>query len=107
MHNIQVFFSPLLNQSAKIFVWLGVSRLLNVIAVRGYGEAEFWLSGGKAILIFMLFFFTFVTMCGGNPQGDAYGFRYWSDPGSFAEYHTTGSLGRFEGFRMYTQKLDR
>lgn len=72
--------------------------LLNVIAVRGYGEAEFWLSGGKAILIFMLFFFTFVTMCGGNPQGDAYGFRYWSDPGSFAEYHTTGSLGRFEGF---------
>lgn len=68
------------------------------MAVRAYGEAEFWLSGGKVILLFMLFFFAFVTMVGGNPQGDAYGFRYWNNPGSFAEYLSTGSLGRFEGF---------
>ncbi|KAF3765320.1 hypothetical protein M406DRAFT_350943 [Cryphonectria parasitica EP155] len=72
--------------------------LLNGLAVRAYGEAEFWLSGGKVILIFMLFSFTLVTMCGGNPQHDAYGFRYWSNPGAFAEHHSTGSLGRFEGF---------
>lgn len=37
-------------------------------------------------------------MVGGNPKHDAYGFRYWKNPGSFAEYVTTGSLGRFEGF---------
>lgn len=42
--------------------------------------------------------FTFFTMVGVNPQGDAYGFRYWKNPGAFAEHHTTGSLGRFEGF---------
>ncbi|KAK6073958.1 General amino acid permease AGP2-like protein 2 [Seiridium cupressi] len=72
--------------------------LLNVLAVKAYGEAEFWLSGGKVFLIFILFFFTLFTMCGANPQHDSYGFRYWSDPGPFAEYHTTGSLGRFEGF---------
>ncbi|KAE8356044.1 amino acid transporter [Aspergillus coremiiformis] len=71
---------------------------LNILAVRFYGEAEFWLSGGKLILIFILFAFTFVTMVGGNPQGDAYGFRYWNNPGAFAEFHTTGSLGQFEGF---------
>lgn len=71
---------------------------MNVLAVRAYGEAEFWLSGGKVILIFMLFSFTLVTMCGGNPHHDAYGFRYWSNPGSFREHHSTGSLGRFEGF---------
>lgn len=74
------------------------SSLLNVLAVKAYGEAEFWLSGGKVILIFMLFGFTLVTMCGGNPKNDAYGFRYWENPGSFAEWHTTGNLGRFEGF---------
>lgn len=71
------------------------------MAVRGYGEAEFWLSGGKVILLFLLFGFTFVTMVGGNPDGDAYGFRYWSDPGAFAIplwANTTGNLGRFEGF---------
>lgn len=69
-----------------------------MLAVRWYGEAEFWLSGGKVVLIIMLFCFTFVTMVGGNPKHDAYGFRYWRDPGSFAEYRTTGDLGRFEGF---------
>ncbi|KAG6004268.1 hypothetical protein E4U21_001280 [Claviceps maximensis] len=73
--------------------------MINVLAVRAYGEAEFWLSGGKVILLFMLFFYTFVTMIGGNPQKDAYGFRYWNEPGAFAEYNgSTGSLGRFEGF---------
>lgn len=71
---------------------------INLFAVRWYGEAEFWLSSGKLILIFMMFAFTFITMVGGNPQRDAYGFRYWRTPGSFAEYVTTGTLGRFEGF---------
>ncbi|KAF4994726.1 hypothetical protein FDECE_13033 [Fusarium decemcellulare] len=72
--------------------------LLNFVAVEIYGEAEFWLCSGKLILIFILFSFTFVTMVGGNPQHDAYGFRYWSDPGPFAEYLSTGHLGRFRGF---------
>jgi amino acid transporter len=46
----------------------------------------------------MLFSFTFITMVGGNPQHDAFGFRYWYEPGAFAESITTGTLGRFEGF---------
>ncbi|KAK6389177.1 hypothetical protein LTR65_006939 [Meristemomyces frigidus] len=56
------------------------------------------LSGGKVFLIVMLFSFTFITMVGGNPQHDAYGFRYWNKPGAFAEHITTGPLGKFEGF---------
>lgn len=51
------------------------SSALNILAVRAYGEAEFWLSGGKVFLIIILFSFTFITMVGGNPQKDAYGFR--------------------------------
>ncbi|KAK0385338.1 hypothetical protein NLU13_7814 [Sarocladium strictum] len=72
--------------------------LLNAVAVGIFGEAEFWLSGGKVVLILLLFSFTFITMVGGNPQGDAYGFRYWSDPGAFATFHSAGALGRLEGF---------
>ncbi|KAL4923687.1 amino acid permease/ SLC12A domain-containing protein [Aspergillus undulatus] len=72
--------------------------LLNILAVKAYGESEFWLSSGKVVLILILFFFTFVTMVGGNPQSDTYGFRYWNDPGSFATHSSSGSLGRFEGF---------
>lgn len=70
-----------------------------MLAVKAYGEAEFWLSGGKVILIFLLFAFTFVTMVGGNPHHDAYGFRNFGSPtNAFAEYRSTGSLGQFEGF---------
>ncbi|KAL2832657.1 amino acid permease/ SLC12A domain-containing protein [Aspergillus pseudoustus] len=46
----------------------------------------------------MLFAFTFVTMVGGNPEHDAYGFRHWKDPGPMSEFLSTGPLGRFEGF---------
>lgn len=41
-------------------------------------ESEFWLALGKVILAVGLICFTFVTMVGGNPQKDAYGFRYWN-----------------------------
>jgi amino acid transporter len=74
-----------------------ILRACNVLAVKAYGEAEFWLSGGKVILIIMLYCFTFITMVGGNPQKDAYGFRYWKTPGPMAEYLGTGDKGRFEG----------
>lgn len=70
---------------------------LNIWTVSFFGEAEFWLALGKVSLVLMLLFYTIVTMCGGNPQGDAFGFRYWRDPGSFREYINGGSLGRFQG----------
>lgn len=66
--------------------------------MRIFGEAEFWLCSGKAILLLILFSFTFITMVGGNPQGDAYGFRNWDVAGAFAQHRTKGDLGRFEGF---------
>ncbi|KAJ6002598.1 hypothetical protein N7451_005145 [Penicillium sp. IBT 35674x] len=72
--------------------------LINALAVSAFGEVEFMLSSGKVILLLMLFLFTFITMVGGNPQHDAYGFRYWKHPGPFAPHHTAGDIGRFEGF---------
>lgn len=72
---------------------------INIFAVKLYGEVEFWLSLGKLILCIGLLLFTLVTMCGGNPQGDAFGFRNWHAAGGpIAEYRSTGDLGRFEGF---------
>lgn len=34
----------------------------------------------KVFLMVGLIFYTFVTMVGGNPDHDAYGFRYWDNP---------------------------
>ncbi|PYI09513.1 hypothetical protein BO78DRAFT_271710, partial [Aspergillus sclerotiicarbonarius CBS 121057] len=77
---------------------IGAYAVINLFTVHAYGEAEFWLSGGKVLLIVILFMFTFITMIGGNPKHDAYGFRYWTHPGPFATYASPGDLGRFEGF---------
>ncbi|RAH42733.1 amino acid transporter [Aspergillus brunneoviolaceus CBS 621.78] len=95
---VLAFWSDHIPTAAICVACIVLYASLNVLAVRAYGEAEFWLSGGKVILFFVLFLFTFITMVGGNPQGDAYGFRYWNTPGAFATHLATGALGRFEGF---------
>lgn len=77
--------------------------LISVCAVKYYGETEFWLATFKIILALGLFLFTFVTMLGGNPKHDRYGFRYYGeDP--FKKYFPNGdtsagkSAGYFQGF---------
>lgn len=72
--------------------------IINVFGVAIYGEVEFWLCLGKVVLASGLILFTFVTMVGGNPQHDAFGFRYWKNPGPMYVYQHTGALGRFQGF---------
>lgn len=99
------FWSDDIPTAAVCVVCIVAYGLLNVFAVKWYGEAEFWLSTGKVILVGLVFGFTFVTMVGGNPQHDAYGFRYWKNAGAFAEYITTGPQGRFEGFLLRCGKL--
>lgn len=82
-----------------LVIQIAIYAIVNVFAVRLYGEAEFWLSIGKLILCVGLLLFTLITMCGGNPSGDAFGFRNWHAVGGpIAEYITTGSSGRFQGF---------
>ena len=79
-------------------IFLTLYALLNYFNVSFYGEAEFWLSIGKVILIVGLIFYTFIVMVGGNPKHDAFGFRYWKNPGSFATLYREGDTGRFLGF---------
>ncbi len=71
--------------------------IINLFAVKWYGESEFWLAMGKVLLIVGLIIFTFITMVGGNPMHDKFGFRYWKNPGAFAELYYDGNLGRFLG----------
>ncbi|QPG76841.1 hypothetical protein FOA43_004235 [Brettanomyces nanus] len=88
------------NYSAAIpiSVEMVVYFLINVAAVRWYGEVEFWLCMGKVLLAVGLMFFTFITMVGGNPDHQAFGFHNWKDSPVMLEYIGTGALGRFQGF---------
>lgn len=92
------FWSDDIPVAAVVAVCIVLYFAINAFVVKAYGETEFWLALGKVFLIFIVFGFTFITMVGGNPIHDRYGFRYWKTPGAFAEHNTTGGLGRFEGF---------
>lgn len=92
------FWTDSIHVGWVVGVVLILYALMNFFAVRWYGESEFWLALGKVLLIVGLIIFTFITMLGGNPLRDRYGFRFWQNPGAFAEYIKTGTMGRFMGF---------
>ncbi|KAJ5094818.1 hypothetical protein N7456_010679 [Penicillium angulare] len=89
------------NTSINPAVWVAmamiVCSLLNFVAVKYYGESEFIMASTKILLLIGLCMLTFITMVGGNPQHDAYGFRNWTS-GVMFEYYTDGVTGRFLGF---------
>jgi amino acid transporter len=82
---------------AVIVVMILAYATLNVFSVRYFGVSEFYFSIFKVLLVIGLFLFTFITMVGGNPIHDAYGFRYWKNPGPFVERFVPGDLGHFLG----------
>ncbi|ODV95401.1 hypothetical protein PACTADRAFT_50127 [Pachysolen tannophilus NRRL Y-2460] len=81
-----------------ISIIIALYTAINVFNVKYFGESEFWLSIGKLILCVGLLFFTLITMCGGNPAHDAFGFRYFKIDPFGSGYVTTGGLGKFEGW---------
>ena len=77
------FWSDVVPAGGVIAIVLVCYALVNLFAVKWYGETEFWLALGKVLLIIGLIIYTFIAMLGGNPLHDRFGFRYWNDPGSF------------------------
>ncbi|KAF2869802.1 amino acid permease/ SLC12A domain-containing protein [Massariosphaeria phaeospora] len=92
------YWSDAVPAGAIIAITIVLYGVINLMAVKWYGETEFWAALGKVLLIIGLIIFTFIAMLGGNPIKDRYGFRYWKNPGSFAELYYTGDLGKFLGF---------
>lgn len=86
--------------SPAIFITVAIVAILffNIFGVNWYGEVEFTASIIKVLLIVGLMFFGLITMCGGNPKGDAYGFSNWNKGGLMKSYLVEGATGRFLGF---------
>ncbi|KAK8054458.1 hypothetical protein PG994_009525 [Apiospora phragmitis] len=89
------FWSEAVPTAAIITIVIMLYALINVLAVKWYGESEFWAALGKVLLIIGLIVFTFIVMLGGNPQARSF---WWNNPGSFNTFYQTGDLGRFMGF---------
>ncbi|KAI1822574.1 amino acid permease-like protein [Xylaria intraflava] len=77
--------------SVKVPVW-GYFLLLwsaflgfQLLGVETFGEAEFWLALLKVAGLIAYYIFGIVYASGGVSGADAIGFRYWHDPGAFAD----------------------
>ena len=91
-------YSPAIPLVVQVVLYL----LISFCAVSYYGELEFWLSSFKIILAAGLFVYSFITMVGGNPHHDVYGFRNFGQA-PFKRYYPDGverghSVGYFQGF---------
>ncbi|ODV77556.1 amino acid permease [Suhomyces tanzawaensis NRRL Y-17324] len=74
------------NQSVDPAVWVAIFYVvivsINFFGVKGYGEAEFVLSGIKVIAVIGFIILGICIICGVGDQGYIGG-RYWHNPGAF------------------------
>ncbi len=86
-------------ESVNVAVWITIILVvvvaLNFLPVSVYGETEFWFASIKIICILMLLIVGVVIICGGGPDHDAKGFRFWKTPGAFTEHLVSGNTGKF------------
>nr|XP_031857118.1 uncharacterized protein CI109_007503 [Kwoniella shandongensis]KAA5524189.1 hypothetical protein CI109_007503 [Kwoniella shandongensis] len=71
--------------------------VIQFLGVRWFGESEFIFATIKIALVVGLILAGLVVDLGGGPNHERIGFRYWRDPGAFAEYHSPGHMGKFLG----------
>ncbi|KAJ5333509.1 dicarboxylic amino acid permease [Penicillium brevicompactum] len=95
---VMQYWRPDLNVAIWVTVFGVLVIMINVLHVGSFGEAEFFLSSIKIIALVIAMVTCLVVSLGGGPNHERVGFRYWSEPGAFAEYLTTGSTGKFLGF---------
>lgn len=86
------------NPGVFIAVFLVAIITINYLGIQFFGEIEFWLSSVKVLVIIGLIILSIIIVSGGVPGQEATGFRYYHNPGAFAEYIGGGSLGKFTGF---------
>ncbi|WWC68293.1 uncharacterized protein I206_102217 [Kwoniella pini CBS 10737] len=86
------------HQAAYMIALMVGAAAINFFGVRWFGESEFFFAFIKIALVVGLIIAGLVVDLGGGPNHDRLGFRYWKDPGAFAEYHFSGNLGKFLGF---------
>ncbi|PVH86559.1 putative amino acid permease [Cadophora sp. DSE1049] len=83
-------------------IWITIFGVLMLLSgfciIRIYGEMEFGFSMMKIALIVGVNLMALVITCGGGPNHEPIGFKYWKKPGPFVQYlGIDGSLGQFLG----------
>lgn len=81
---VVMYWTDTVPQWAWIIIFWALFISLSMLGVLAYGEVEFWLSLIKVISITIFFILAIAISAGGiGPQ--KIGFKYWNDPGAFAD----------------------
>merc|ERR1711939_160955 len=92
------YWNKTVNPGVWIAICLVVACAINFGGSRAYGEAEFWFAIIKVLTIVGLIILGIIIDCGGGPNGEYIGTKYWRDPGAFVQYAgIPGAKGRFLG----------
>jgi len=89
------FWVPPSRVHPAVFVSISLVMVvsLNYFGVKIFGEVEFWLSVFKILVLLIMVFVMLVVACGGGPEKQVLGFKYWNDPGAFKPYMAEGAYG--------------
>ncbi|KAL1999199.1 hypothetical protein VTN02DRAFT_4899 [Thermoascus thermophilus] len=90
--------NPGLHPAIPMTTMFTVMVLLNSLPEQTFRRAETNLTRVKIGALTGMVILSLVLFCGGGPNGGFLGFRYWNDPGAFAEFLEPGAAGRFFGF---------
>ncbi|KND88622.1 Dicarboxylic amino acid permease [Tolypocladium ophioglossoides CBS 100239] len=92
------FWNTSISPAVWSTIFLVLIVVLNLSAVRLYGESEVIFASLKIMLIIGLIIGGLVIDLGGAPNHERLGFRYWKEPGAFNSYIQTGPAGHFLAF---------
>lgn len=71
------------HNAAWVVLFLALIISINICGVKGYGEAEFFMSTIKVIAVIGFIVLGIILVIAGAPDGSMIGGRYWHDPGAF------------------------
>lgn len=77
------YWSKDVNPAAWVTLFYVFILIVNLFGVKGYGEAEFIFSLIKVLAVIGFVILGIILNCGGGPDGEYIGGRYWHDPGAF------------------------
>lgn len=81
---VVMYWTDVVPQWAWILIFWALFLSLSMLGVLAYGEVEFWLSLIKVVSI-TIFFIVAIAISAGGIGGENIGFKYWKDPGAFAD----------------------
>lgn len=77
------FWGPEVPLYGYILIFWFAFLCFQLLGVRAFGEAEYWLALTKIVGIVAFYIFAIVYVSGGVKGHKAFGFHYWNDPGPF------------------------